>query len=108
MPITTIGSYITTYDEFLAHWEDVNLALGGTPATDLTLQGLYTRANMITDRATLQAAITLLEDRENDRQIAANSRDVQKDELRDRLGQFRGMLKGKLPGTAYLAAAPKM
>jgi len=108
MPITTIGSYLTTMDEFIAHWEDVNTELGGAPATDLTLQGGFTRDNLIADRATLQTAITDLEDRENDRQIAASSRDIQRDELRDRLNSFRGMLRGKLPGSPYLAAAPKL
>lgn len=107
MAITTIGSYLTTLDEFIAHWEDANTELGGAPATDLTLQGGYARADMIADRATLQAAITGLEDKENDRQIAASTRDIAKDELRDRLASFRGMLQGKLPRTPYLAAAPK-
>jgi hypothetical protein len=108
MPITTIGSYLTTLDEFIAHWDDVNAELGGAPATDLTLQGSYTRANMITDRGALQAAITDLEDKENDRQIAASSRDIAKDDLRERLASFRGMLQGKLPGSPYLASAPKL
>lgn len=108
MPVTTIGSYLTTYDEFIAHWDDVNTELGGAPATDLTLQGGYSRADMIADRATLQTAITGLEDKENDRQIAASSRDIAKDELRDRLASFRGMLQGKLPGSPYLTAAPTL
>jgi hypothetical protein len=108
MAITTIGSYLTTLDEFIAHWDDVNTELGGTPATDLTLQGGYARDGMIADRAALQAAITDLEDKENDRQIAASARDITKDELRERLASFRGMLQGKLPGSSYLAAAPRL
>src|SRR3989304_4342739 len=108
MPITNIGSYLSTMDEFIAHWEDGNTELGGAPATDLTLQGGYTRANMTADRSTLQTGIVDLEDRENNRQIAANSRDIQKDELRSRVIMFKGMLQGKLPDTPYSAAAPKL
>jgi hypothetical protein len=108
MAITTIGSYLPTMDEFIAHWDDVNTELGGTPTTDLTLQGAYARDGMIADRAALQTAITDLEDKENDRQIAASARDITKDELRERLASFRGMLQGKLPGSPYLAAAPKL
>lgn len=108
MPLTTIGSYLTTMDEFGAHWEDVNAELGGMPATDLTLAGGYTRDDFLADRATLQAAITDLEDKENDRQIAAAARDTQRTELRERMASFRGMLQGKLPGSPYLAAAPKL
>jgi hypothetical protein len=63
---------------------------------------------MIADRAALQAAITDLEDKENDRQIAASARDITKVELRDRLASFRGMLQGKLPGSPYLAATPTL
>lgn len=108
MPLTSIGSYLTTMDDFGSHWDDVNMELGGSPTTDLTLQGGYTRADFLADRATLQAAITDLEDKENDRQIAASQRDTKRGELRDRLSSFRGMMLGKLPGSAYLAAAPKL
>ena len=50
MPISDIGSYVSVMDEFLAHWEDVNLQLGGAPATDLKLQGNYTLAMFLADR----------------------------------------------------------
>lgn len=108
MPITTIGSYLSTADEFTSHWDDVNTELGGTPATDLTLQGGYTRADMIAERGTLQALITDLEDKENDRQIASSSLGIQREETRGKLSSFRGMMQGLLPGTPLLAAAPKL
>jgi hypothetical protein len=108
MAVTSIGSYLTTLDEFISHWADVNAELGGTPATDLTLHGGYSREAMIADRAALQTAVTDLVDKENDRQIAASGRDIAKEELRERLASFRGMLRGKLPESPYLAAAPRL
>ncbi|MBI5761002.1 MAG: hypothetical protein HZA46_20960 [Planctomycetales bacterium] len=58
MPISDVGSYAPTMDEFSAHRDDVNTALGGAPATDLKLQGGYTRAMFIADRDAIDAAMT--------------------------------------------------
>ncbi len=58
MVITTIGSYLTTLDEFTADWNVVNTELGGTPTTNLTLR----------------ATVTDLEVKGNNRQMAAKSR----------------------------------
>jgi hypothetical protein len=66
-------------DEFSVHWEDVNIALGGTPATDLKLAGAHTRTQFITLRNDIQGKITGIEGLENGRQILANSRDTKKE-----------------------------
>ena len=105
MPITDIGSYVPTMDEFGAHWDDVNTALGGTPATELKLQGAYTRAMFVTDRNAIDAAITALAGLENAREIAAGNRDTQKQGLVGRLNAFRGMLRAQFPNTSYAGAA---
>ena len=47
MAISTIGSYLPTMQEFIAHWTQVNAALA--PGA-LTLKGGYTLANFTTDR----------------------------------------------------------
>ena len=106
MPLNGIGSYLTTMDEFSAHWDDVNIILGGTPATDLKLQGGFTRALFITLRTDLGAAITALEDLENARETAVVSRDQKKTAILLRINQFRGMLRGLLPNSIYVGAAP--
>lgn len=106
MPITTIGSYVTVMDEVAAHWEDVNTELGGTPATDLKLEGAFTRAMFITMRNDVDASITGLEDLENAREIAGASRDGLKGTLRQKMAQFRNMLRAVLPKSKYIKAVP--
>lgn len=106
MPLNGIGSYVPMMDEFSAHWEAVNTELGGTPATDMMLQGAYTRAMFLTHRADLDTAITRLVDLENAREIGVADRDQKKTVVIGRINQFRGMLRGLLPNTIYAPAAP--
>ncbi len=106
MPITDIGSYPPTMDEFSAHWDDVNIFLGGTPATDLKLKGAYTRAMFIADRNAIDLAITALVGLENVREIAATNRDTLKQALLVRINSFRGILRALFPNSSYAGAAP--
>ena len=106
MPLDDIGSYSPLMDQFYAHWEDVNIALRGTAATDLTLAGGFTRALFLALRAEIQARITALDGLENGRQILGTNRDTIKAALRERLAQFRGMLRAVLPQSKYASAAP--
>lgn len=106
MPLDDLGSYVPTMNEFGLHWEDVNTELGGAPATDLKLEGGFTRAMFLLLRDEIQAAITAMEGLDNARQIAADSRDQLKTAVRDRLGQFRAMLRGLLSKSKYAASAP--
>lgn len=108
MPLTDIGSYVNVMDQIAAHWETVNTELGGAPATDLKLAAGYTRANFVAERDALNTAITTLEDLENARQIAAANRDSQKAALRQKLGQFRAMLRAVIPNSKYAGAAQLM
>jgi hypothetical protein len=93
-------------DEFIAHWTDTNAVLGGTPATDLVLEGNVTLAIFITSRNDLEAKLIADQALENARQIATANRDGLKLALKDRLGQFRGLIRGMLSKTKYAAAAP--
>lgn len=106
MPIIDIGSYPPTMDEFSAHWDDTNTFLGATPATDLKLQGAYTRTMFIADRNAIDAAITGLVGLENSREIAATNRDTLKQGLVARINSFRGILRAQFPNTSYSGAAP--
>ncbi|MEK6259506.1 MAG: hypothetical protein AABP62_12890 [Planctomycetota bacterium] len=106
MPLTDLGSYVPTMDEVALHWTDVNVELGGAPATDLKLEGGFSRADLIIARDVLDALNISIEDLENGREIAAANRDNLKGTLRQKLGQFRGMLRALLPKSKYAAAAP--
>src|SRR3990172_2595832 len=106
MPLTDIGSYGPVMDEFSAHWTDTNAILGGTPATDLKLEGAFTLAMFITLRNDIAAKLTAEEGFENARQIAASNRDALRTALKDRLTQFRGLIRGLLSKTKYAAAVP--
>ncbi len=108
MPLSSVGSYLPAAQEFLNHWAQVNLALGGAPATDLKLQGAYTLANLTSDRAALQAAITATEGSDNVRQTAATNRDLKKGAILPRIGQFRAGARFKLVGTGYVGALPRV
>src|SRR5258706_526848 len=57
MPITSAGSYLPVTQEFLNHWDQVNTALG----SPLTLSGGYAIADLTSDRASIQAALTATE-----------------------------------------------
>ena len=64
-----------TIGEVVLHWADIDAALGGTPATDLKLEGGFSRADLIAARDVLEALNISIEDLENAREIAAASRD---------------------------------
>lgn len=90
------------------HWADIDTALGGTPAADLKLEGGFSRADLIAARDVLEALNISIEDLENAREIAAASRDNLKGTLRQKLGQFRGMVRALIPKSKYAAATPTL
>jgi len=106
MPLNGVGSYLPMMVEVLAHWDDVNIELGGTPATELKLQGAHTRALFQALHDQLSAIVVGLLDLENASETAGNSRDQKKTAILQKINQFRGMLRGLLPQTIYPGAAP--
>jgi hypothetical protein len=72
----------------------------------LKLEGALTRAGFITLKEFLDTFLIGFEDLENAREIGAAARDNLKGTLRQKLGQFRGMLRAVLPTSKYAAAAP--
>ncbi len=105
MPLFDFGSYVPVMNEFGIHWISVNLLLGAPP-NHLKLAGGFTRAQFLLLIAEVQAKIDAAEGLENARQIAATLRDQLKAALRDRLSQFRAMLRALLAKTKYASAAP--
>ena len=61
MPITDISSYVTTADEFIAHWTDVDADRVANSLPVLVVQGGFGRTVFSANRDTLQAAIVGLE-----------------------------------------------
>lgn len=103
MPITSVGSWLPTIDEFLQHWSDVNAALA---PNSLTLLGGYSRATLVTDRAAVETAITDVQTKDNTAQVARGDRDVRRATVKPRFVQFRSAVTGQLPNTKYIPAIP--
>lgn len=108
MPISAIGSYAPTMQEFINHWTAVNATLGATP---LTLRGGYTLANFGSDRTAIITAINNTISANNTAEITSGALDTQKANLLVRAIQFRKWVQGYLPGSPYegaLQPAPKI
>ncbi len=103
MPITTIGSYAPTLQEFINHWTAVNATLGNAP---LTLKGGYTLANLVADRDEITAAINSVIARNNAAAVASGDLVNLKTAARTRVIQFRKWAAGYLPGTGYVRSLP--
>lgn len=106
MPITDIDSYVTTADDFITHWNDVNTDRVANSLTELQLPGAYSLASFTTDRDALQTAISSLEGHDNSVSIAASNRDTAKELLLERLRQFRSASDLYLKNTSYAGAVP--
>lgn len=104
MPVTSVGSWLPTIDEFLQHWSDVNTALSPNA---LTLLGGYARAGLVTDRAAVETAVTDVQTKDNAAQVARGDRDVKRANVKPRFVQFRAAINGQLPNTKYIPAIPK-
>jgi hypothetical protein len=103
MPISGIGSYAPTMQEFINHWTAVNATLGATP---LTLRGTYTLAMFTTDRTSIITAVNNTISATNTAQITAGALEAQKANLLLRAIQFRKWVEGYLPGSPYEQALP--
>ena len=95
MPLTSLGSYLTTAQAFIAHWTSVNATLGANP---LKLKSTYAVSDFTADRAALQTAITALEPSFNALQAAVRDRDLKKAAIKPRVLQFRNAVRFYLQG----------
>ena len=105
MPISTIGTYLPTIQQFTNHWTQVNVELAATP---LILTGGYALANLQTERANLETAILAVTPADNVRANTATDRDIKKNAVRSRLAQFRALVPGVMAGSIYVRNVPKM
>ena len=103
MAISGNYSYIPVTDEFLAHWQAVNTALG---LPGLVLAGAFDREALVTLRDSLVTANTTIQAKLNDREVARGDIEVKKAALRDRFDQFTARIRGLYPGTKWIEALP--
>lgn len=103
MPITTIGSYPPTMQEFINHWTQVNASLGAAP---LTLRGGYTLANFTAERNAIIISLNAVIAADNTAQTTASALAIQRAAITPRAIQFRKWVQGYLVGTVYPAALP--
>jgi hypothetical protein len=108
MAITGNSSYISTINEFLAHWAQCNTAL--TPAALLVRLPnkniTKTRANFSTLRDLLQTQQNAVQSCLADQQIVRGSIYLQKVALLEQFSQFTSLLDGYYQGTDFYNARP--
>lgn len=104
MPFSGPSSYLSTIDEFIGHWTDVNAEL--TP--DLTLSSGYTLPDLQADRDDLADEITQLEGAINVLEGHRTDRDNQKGPMRERMRQLGAFIKGMLPTSVYVGQIPNL
>ena len=104
MPITDIGSYVPTGQEFDAHWIDVNAFRVANASQAYVLPDGYGQPELAADVAGVEAAITAEESFNNAVSIAIKGRDDQKDALHERMVDFRKLVDFRLKGSVYASA----
>ena len=107
MPITDLGSHVTTGEEIKSHWTDVNADRVAGAGTALLLADGYSLADLTTDVATVAAAITGQENLDNAITLATTTRDTRKGSLRDRLIEFREAVQYRAKGSGYALSLPE-
>lgn len=100
MPITGPSSWLSTIDEFSAHWVQVNAAL----TAPLVLTTAYAVATLGTARTTLSTSMTTLSTGINDRQIAEATVVQSEATARGKIGDFNRAVRAFLGTTAYAPA----
>ena len=104
MPITDIGSYVPTGQEFEAHWADVDADRIANALTALLMPDGYGLGGLTANISALQAAITGVEDLDNALAGALVARDTLRAVLRDRIIEFRQAVEYRLMSSGYVRA----
>lgn len=104
MPITGPASYLTTIDEFLSHWEEVDTALGG--GGGLILADGVDEAGLSGLRDQLETARDKVTDAALDRALAREQLNVKIMTLQARMVEFNGRIRADLPGSPYARVLP--
>ncbi len=105
MPFSGPSSYLSTTDEFIGHWADVNLALALDP---LILPGPYALADLQSDRTALSDEITDLVEAINVVEGHRTDRDNRKPTIKERMRQLGALIRGVLAGSSYVGRIPPL
>ena len=105
MPFSGPSSYLSTIDEFIGHWTDVNAAVG---LGGLVLPGPYSLTDLTNDRGLLSTGITELVAAINTVEGHRTDRDNRKEAIRERLRQFDAFVRGVLAGSSYVGRIPDL
>ena len=106
MPISGPSSYPPTIAQFVAHWNDVNTALGG--GGPLVLPDGTTVAQLSAYRDELTGFATSIQDKINDVEINRATIDSSKELLVGRLGEFNRKVRGSLSKSPFAKALPNV
>jgi len=106
MPLAGPSSYVPTINEFLAHWVQVNTALGG--GGPLVLSDGTTLAILTGYRDSLMAFGSSIQGKLNDVEIARGNIEIKRAALMTRLGEFNRKVRGFLSHTAFVTALPEV
>ena len=108
MPITDNASYVPTMNEFIAHWTDVDAALGISLVVVREDNISIDRVNFTNLRQALESNEQSVIDALNDAQIARGAIDQKKAHLLVWLNEFNGMLDSYWKPTPFHHARPRM
>lgn len=108
MPFSGPSSYLSTIDEFLGHWTDVDAALAAGGENPLVLTGGYDQADLQTDRTDLAAFMTDLEGFINVHEGHRTSRFNQQPLIKERKRQLGSVIRGTFSDSVYVGQIPPL
>lgn len=106
MAISNNASYIPTMNEFLAHWEQVDVAMGFALTVMREDKVSMSQASFTTLRATLQTQLSAVVTALNDVEIAREDIRLKKVKMLAWINEFVGLVDAYYQGTTFLRARP--
>ncbi len=106
MPFSGPSSYLSTIDEFIGHWTDVDAAL--PPLNPLVLTALYSLGSLQADRGALATRITELTQAINVVEGNRTDRDLQRPPMKARMRQLGNYIRGMLSASVYTGQIPRL
>ncbi|KKM21531.1 hypothetical protein LCGC14_1634490 [marine sediment metagenome] len=106
MPFSGPSSYLSTIDEFIGHWTDVDAAL--PPLNPLVLTALYSLGSLQADRDALAIRITELTTAINVVEGHRTGRDLQRPPMKARMRQLGNYVRGLLSASVYTGQIPRL
>lgn len=108
MPFSGPSSYLSTIDEFIGHWTDVDAELTGSGGDPLVLGGPYGLADLQADRTALAGEITALEGATNVLEGHRTDRNNDRPLIKERIRQLGALVRGVLASSQYVGQIPPL